>query len=240
MIVTHNFLTEKSKWYKQWWGIVLIFILFCLLAFVVWFSVVYVETFIKLVKNDYTQPAVMASEQQASNLINMKDLIDSSDPYLGSPNAPLKIIEFGDLLCPVCQQNYTVMRELVAKYPDKVQIFWINYPVISTLSVDYSVAAKCAAMQDKFWAFHDKVFASQDEADLYAITTFAQQIGLDLDFYDTCSQSQEVLAQIQEDYNIGQNLVITGTPTFVINGYLIEGYVPLSIWEQMIQRLDKK
>lgn len=232
-ITNYNTSVEK-KWYKKWWGVCLIFLILLVVGFAVWFLSLYLDILLKLYQGD-TADADNQQESQAQ--YQMQDIIDVNDPAEGLDDAKLQVVEFGDFRCPVCKKNYYIIRELTFKYPEKIQIIWKDYPVIAEDSVDFALAGECANEQGKFWAFHDKVFQMQDELTLEDFSKVAQQIGVNEQLFNACLKSQEIYSRMQSDFIKGEEVGVAGTPTFIINGYKVQGYIPMEFWEDILESL---
>jgi len=99
-----------------------------------------------------------------------------------------------------------------------------------------SEAAYCAGEQQKFWGFHDAVYAdtSSDASDA-ALTRFAQAAGLDGGRFSTCLASPQTKAAIERDAQQGADLGLTGTPGFFVNGRELNGAQPLQAFVDVIE-----
>jgi protein-disulfide isomerase len=226
-----NFLIVKKNWYRKPWGVALLVFLILLALALIWFAFVFLNAVVEI----YNKKLSTQVSTEKMTTYEMASLLETDDPYLGKKSAAVQIIEFGDFNCAICKNSYTVIRELAAKYPDDVIIYWKNYPVISLDSVDLAVAGECANEQDKFWPLHDKMFQMQGSVTADNLSTLAKQVGLDVEAFDFCLQKQNIRYKVQFDYDAAQKIKASGTPTFIINGYKIEGYVPMEIWEQLIE-----
>ncbi len=159
----------------------------------------------------------------------------SGRPTFGNPDARLVIVEFGDFYCPLCAQEFSIIRELMNRHQDGLKFIYRNFPTQGDNSVMAAAASLCANEQGKFWAMHDKLFLTVDKsftADI--VRHLAQQSGADLQQYDNCVKSKKYEAQILEDWQDALNLEVRGTPTFFVNGSKLEGVVKLADWEQII------
>lgn len=235
MVENHDFLTDKKKWYHRRWGKVLLFFIIIAIVVTIYFIYVFLTTFVEVYKT--TNITKLPADKLPP--YKVAELLEPDDPMLGNVTAPLVIIEFGDFNCPVCQRSYQNIRELASKYPDKVKIYWKNYPVVSLESVNLAIAAECAAEQNKFWPLHDKLFQMQGLVNEKNLPEIAKQVGLDVAKFNSCLQQANIKMRVQFDYDAAQKVEAAGTPTFIINGYKIEGYVPMEIWEKLISSISK-
>jgi protein-disulfide isomerase len=231
-----NFLIDGEKNFKKWyrggWGIVFFVLIILIAVFAAWFIYQYFNVLWGLL---FRLPDSKVSEQSAPYELSL--ILDSNDAYLGNVDAPLKIVEFGDFRCPVCQRNYSIIRELAFKYPQTVQVYWKNFPITSVESIDFALAAECANSQGKFWPFHDRLFQDQASLTVDDLPLVAMQVGLNQENFNECLSGKVFMMNVQEDFDAAQRISATGTPTFLINGYKIEGYMPMAVWEELVGKV---
>jgi protein-disulfide isomerase len=118
-------------------------------------------------------------------------------PRMGSPDAPVAVVMWGDYTCPGCARfAQETLPTLVAEYvaPGRVQFEFRNYSFRGPASVRAAEAAACAADQDRFWDLHLTLFANQngraDQAFSHEqLRSLAAAIGLDLEQYEWCMAS---------------------------------------------------
>lgn len=123
----------------------------------------------------------------------------------------------------------------------KVRFIYKEYPVVNgDLSVIASLAAQCAANQDKFEIMQDWLFSSEDWKNQDAVAKVgeaAKTLGLDAAAFDSCFNTQASLDPVIEDYREGQSFGIRGTPNFVINGRLVQGLLSAAEFSRIIDAL---
>jgi len=151
---------------------------------------------------------------------------------LGSPNAPVEVIEFADFECPACGQFATLTEPDVRTRlvnTGQVRVRYIDYPLpMHKNTWDASLAAACANDQGKFWEMHDALFANQDRWNGEAtrrprgvIADLAKGIGLDMTKYGSCMDADTHRAKIQSHLAEAEKRNIGQTPTFVFNGTVV-------------------
>lgn len=156
-------------------------------------------------------------------------------PWIGGKNAPITIVEFGDFQCPFCRAAETPLTELQKKYGDKIRLVYMDFPLgIHPDAFQAAEAARCASAQDKFWPYHDALFADQSKLDMAGLKATAKRLGLNTKEFDACLASKKYDADIRHDMAEGTSLGVTGTPTFFINGRELEGAQPLQNFERVI------
>ena len=144
-------------------------------------------------------------------------------PVLGSPNAPIHLVEFGDYQCPYCQQAYPVVKQLLENYGAKISFSFRDYPLpMHPQSPKAAEAVRCAGQQGKYWDFYNALFSDQK----LAVSDLKQEAGklaLDTAAFDKCLDSGEKTNAVAKDATEAQQLQLSGTPTFFINGRLFSG-----------------
>jgi protein-disulfide isomerase len=179
------------------------------------------------------QAAAVQPTQPPARLDNVS--VDN-DPSIGSPNAPVTIVEFSDFHCSFCRRFHDETYEAILdEYGDQVNFVYRDFPVVGGQQA--AEAAECAYEQDGFWPYHDALFANPQgysSADDYV--NLAVDQGLDGDQFRECYESGKYRDEIAADYNDGRNYGVTGTPTFFINGVRIVGAQPLDVFLQTIEQ----
>ncbi|MFA6391740.1 MAG: thioredoxin domain-containing protein [Patescibacteria group bacterium] len=146
-----------------------------------------------------------------------------TDPTIGKKDAKLTIFEYGDFGCAHCASMNTTMKKIVAEYPDTVQLVWKDYPTAS--SVDAAMAGRCAQIQDKFWEMHDLLFENSFFLNKGRFSDLAQDLGLDVEKFDTCVDSGTTALLVQESIDQAAGFEIDGTPYYFINDQEISGTI---------------
>jgi len=165
------------------------------------------------------------------------------DPVLGSPDAPVTMIEYSEYLCPFCQRFVLeTMPRIEEEYIDtgKVKLVFRDFPVHGQPAVSIAMVAECAADQDKFWEMHVMLFEraeewSQSEEILTTFQGYAEELGIDQDEFLNCLELGTTFERIQEDYNLAVQDGVGGTPTFLINGTLVVGAQPFEEFQRIIE-----
>lgn len=141
--------------------------------------------------------------------------------YKGANDAPVTLIEYSDYQCPYCKRHATaVMPELIKSYVDsgKVRFIMREYPIpnLHPRATAASEAALCARDQGQYWGMHDLLFADQRAMADQNFKDHAASMGLDVEAFSACLESDAHMVQIRADQAEGQKLGISGTPSFVV------------------------
>ena len=181
--------------------------------------------------------AWMGSTQTDPNAGTLTQAVTSDDWMKGTADGKMVIVEYSDFQCPTCAAFDPVMRNIIDEFGDQITFVYRHFPLqeIHKNATLAASAAEAAGLQGKFWEMHDELFDTQDSwaksTDALTIfTTYAQDIGLNVDQFLNDLSSTAVQNAIEEDYDSGLASGVGGTPTFYINGAqlgdLPRGYEP--------------
>jgi protein-disulfide isomerase len=158
-----------------------------------------------------------------------------ADRIKGDSAARVWLIVVSDFQCPWCKRWHDetaprVLQEYVES--GKVRMAYVHYPLdMHPHAVPAAEASMCAAAQEKFWPFHDSLFATQEEwaALRNAAPVFeriAASIGLDTAAWSQCLRDDVMLGMIQADIDRGKQAGARSTPTFFVDQRMIAGAAP--------------
>ena len=164
----------------------------------------------------------------------------------GDPNAPVTIVEFSDFKCPYCALFATNTLPSLREYYVRTGKVRFAYKHIATLgpeSIQAAEASECAAEQDQFWAYHDRIFADQvtksGELNKEMLVKLAADTGLETEAFSECLASGRYTEQVKTQTEEAKRLGIRATPGFVINNSFMMGAQPYAAFARMInEELD--
>lgn len=166
-------------------------------------------------------------------------LIEGNGNYwTGAKEPKITIVEFADFSCPKCKNSYFTLKQVMEKYGGSVRLVHRDYPVIADYSMDLAHAARCAGEQGLFWQMHGKLYENQPVSDLETVRKLVEQIGVNMIKFDDCTEKSRFVNAIEKNYSDATTLGIAGTPTWFINGHKIEGDLPLSTFQEIIEELQ--
>ncbi|GAB4404980.1 MAG: hypothetical protein OHK0052_27260 [Anaerolineales bacterium] len=145
---------------------------------------------------------------------------------MGDPNAPIKITEFSDFQCPACKLFHDrTFAQLVKEYVETGQVYYTYRSMglwIGQESVDAIEAAYCAGEQNKFWEYHEVLFANQGAENAGLLTqkrllAFGEVVpGLEMQAFTECVKDNRFNDAINADRANGDAAQVKGTPSFLI------------------------
>jgi protein-disulfide isomerase len=170
---------------------------------------------------------------------------------LGSDDAKVTIVEFGDYQCTWCYRWHEGTKDtLVADYVDtgKVRFLFKDFPINDLSDRASSLAAEasyCAADQGKYWEYHDKVYSNWDGENTGWVTRvslekFARDAGVsDMSAFSDCLDSGKHAGVVRENYNLARSIGLDATPSFILmtegeTPKLLRGAHPYSTFEREI------
>jgi protein-disulfide isomerase len=169
--------------------------------------------------------------------------VSDADRVKGDVDAPVTIIEYSDFQCPYCQRFYEqTLGSIVENYVDsgQVNIVYRHFPLSFHQNAQIAAeASECAGDQDMFWELHDIMFdrGAGDGTGLARadLESYASELGMDLDAFSECLDSGKYTEKVENDMATGATQGVRGTPGFLVNGVLVSGAQPYSVFEAAIE-----
>jgi protein-disulfide isomerase len=172
---------------------------------------------------------------------------------LGDASAPVTIDVFEDFQCPACQRftentEPLVIQNLVAA--GKARYVFHNYPFLdgggagsSGESDQAANAAMCANEQEKFCEMHGSLYDNWNGENQGAFSNrrlqaIAESIGLDTDAFNSCFSANKYESEIQADFDLGESMGVSGTPTVFVNGNPVVQGNQVPSYEQIAQAVN--
>ena len=155
-------------------------------------------------------------------------------PSIGPRDALVTIYEYSDFQCPFCRQARSTVESVLAAFEGKVRLVFKHLPLpMHPRAFPAAIAAHCAQQEGQFWAFHDRLFESDDLSD-EGLVKIARDLGLNRGKFDTCIASEGARMAVLQDINEARRAGFSGTPTFVINRSVIRGSLSLTEFQRAI------
>lgn len=182
-----------------------------------------------------------------------KELPNPDGLSLGDPNAPAVIDVFEDFQCPACQFFSESVEPLIIEYlvvTGKARLVYRNYPFIDGNgasnggeSDQAANAAMCANEQDKFWEMKAIIYANWNGENLGNLSNrrlqaMADEVGLDMDAFNACFNENRYRADIQADFDYGQEIGVSGTPSVFVNGQKVGEPGKIATFQEIAVAVD--
>ena len=138
------------------------------------------------------------------------------------------LVEFLDFECEACGAVYPVIEEIRKQYDGQITYVPRYFITNHANSMNAAIAVEAASQQGKFEEMYQKLFESQSEwaeqqdSQADKIRGYAEELGLDMDAFDAAVADPATQARVEEDHNAGMSLGVRGTPTFFLNGELLQ------------------
>jgi len=168
---------------------------------------------------------------------------EAKGPVKGAPHAPVEIVEFSDFQCPHCKRAWPKIEQLMSQAPNARLVFE-NFPLSNIHKWADRAAgyADCIARKspDQFWKFAQEVFDQQEQINeqnaVEKLNAIATDSGADAAATATCADSSETKVRVNQQYQLGVSLGVTGTPTLFLNGRKIANVndTPIEIMKEMV------
>jgi protein-disulfide isomerase len=160
-----------------------------------------------------------------------------TSPARGPSDAKVTIVEFSDFQCPFCSRATATVDELLKLYGGKLRVVFKQNPLPFHPEAGIAAeAALAAGDQGKFWEMHDLLFKNRDELKRPNLEKKAQELGLDLAKFKAALDIDAHKRQIQADQGLAAQLGARGTPTFFINGVMLQGAQPIDAFKKVIDQ----
>lgn len=203
----------------------------------------YLEGKVAGVQTAVAQPTVPTppAGPQGPTTVNVK--VTADDPVKGNPNAKLTVVEFADYQCPFCARFQTdTLPSILKDYVDtgKAKFVFKNLAFLGKESTDAANAALCAKEQNKFWEYHDKLFAGQNGENQggFAVANlkkFAVDLGLNPVSFNDCLDKQKYNAQVLADNAEANRNGFQSTPSVAVGSTPIIGAQPYPQFKTAIE-----
>lgn len=195
------------------------------------------------------QRFLQSARQARSGVRGSAQVSVSGKPSLGSPDAPVTMVEFSDYQCPFCKRYISQVFPTIKKdYIDtgKLRYVFRDFP-IATLhprAMKAHEAAHCAGEQNRYWEMHDILFEKSKDFSVPALERYAKEVGLNGDQFNDCLQTGRYASKVEKEISDGRKVGVSGTPSFVIGpsgsgekitGTVVVGARPHATFKQVIE-----
>jgi protein-disulfide isomerase len=165
-------------------------------------------------------------------------------PSIGTPGAPVVLVEFSDFECPFCREQAKMLStNLLSTYPKQVRLYFVDFPLESLhpWAKAGAMMGRCIFHQNAsaFWDYHDWIFEHQEEINpdnlKDKVLEFAKGKGIDSDQLSKCIDTRATEEEVDMTRAEGKDLGINSTPTLFVNGRRMVGTIQ---WEDLKRVID--
>jgi serine/threonine-protein kinase len=154
----------------------------------------------------------------------------SATPTKGPPDAPVKVVEYSDFLCPYCRSLAGAFAGFLPQSQGRVAVYFKHYPLDASCNAKLkqtvhegacllALGAVCAQEAGRFWPYHDKVFEKAGEkATRDQVLGFAAEAGLNVASFNECLDRPAARERVAADIEEGARIGVHATPTILVNG----------------------
>jgi protein-disulfide isomerase len=159
-----------------------------------------------------------------SNSFQLADPLGPTDHVRGPEHAPVTVVEYGDFQCPQCKQAVGAVKQVLARFENQVRFAFRHFPLVGVHphALRAAEAAECAAGQGRFWEMHDLLFEKQSHLEPAHLFDHARSLGLDMARFTAEMDDEIYLQRVREHQKSGEASGVRATPTFFVNGNLVD------------------
>jgi len=157
-------------------------------------------------------------------MFNLTIPLSATDHVIGPSHATISVVEYGDFECPNCKQAAPAVKLLLRHFDDRVRFAYRHFPLeeVHPHALHAAEAAECAGGQRRFWPMHDVLFDNQRHLKLPQLREYAERLELDMGRYSTEMDEAFYLQRIREHVEGGKASGVRATPTFFVNGTIVD------------------
>jgi protein-disulfide isomerase len=174
-------------------------------------------------------------QRQAFHLVQP---LGPADHVRGPDHARVTVVEYGDFECPHCKKAVGAVNLMLKRFGEQVRFAFRSFPLegVHPHALLAAEAAECAAGQGRFWEMHDLLFERQSHLELRRLFDYARMLGLDMARFTAEMDDEIYLQRVRENQRSGDASGVRGTPTFFVNGGLLDVSYGLHVLLDAVQR----
>ncbi len=208
------------------------------------------QLYAKIIENGATEPKFIDAPNAPSPAAQPEPSADkvyqipvaAKSPVKGAANAKVTIYQFSDFQCPFCSRVEPTVKQVMDTYAGKVKFIWRNYPLPFHQNAMPAAEAAWEVFEqggsDKFWKMHELMFSNQQALSREDLEKYAGQVGgINMAKLKAALDTNKHKATIQADIDaVTKAGAQIGTPSFFINGKLLQGAQPFEAFKAAIDK----
>ena len=169
-----------------------------------------------------TNPMLNSMNEESE--LTITQLMENASPIIGSQNAEISIVEFGDYQCTFCYKfHQNTLNTIQSDYIDsgKINYVYRDFPLNGSDSILAAEATYCANDQENYWQYHNLLFENWAGENtgwitMNSLTQFAVDLKLDISEFKNCLTSHKYYQKVIDNENYAKKININATPSFLI------------------------
>ena len=182
------------------------------------------------------EDASLARDVQMVSTHNDVIFNNPNDWVGGNPNGDITLVEFMDYRCGYCRKAYSEVEELIES-DGNIRFVVKEFPILgeaSMLSAQFAIALRQLHGDEAYEKAHDALIALRGEPNTETLTRLAEDLGYPAQPVLQRMGAPEVMAVIEANYQLAQQMDISGTPAFVMGDAVMRGYAPLEVMRDFV------
>lgn len=163
------------------------------------------------------------------------EIPEGDAPGIGPKDAPIRLVEYTDYECPFCGRARDAVNQVLKEYKGKVRYVIKDFPLsFHKNAFKAHEAAHCAGEQGKYFEMNSKIWTNQRAITEEDLKKYSSEIRLKKKDFEDCLSSGKFAALIRQNVQEGQDVGVSGTPAFFINGRPLSGARPFETFKEII------
>jgi protein-disulfide isomerase len=182
-----------------------------------------------------------SAQQDVTDLAALHAAPENGEMAMGPETAKVTVVEYASATCPHCADFHkNTFPALKSEYIDtgKIRFIFREFPLNDAALAGFMLA-RCAP-KEKYFPILDVVFSTLNEwtkDPLNGLKGISQQAGLTAEQFDACMKNETVAKQILATRGVGEKFGVAGTPTFFVNGKVLNGETSIEEFRKVIDPL---
>lgn len=172
--------------------------------------------------------------------IEKNKLVTPEAHTIGNKDANVWLVEFSDFQCPSCHAFAHTVTELANTHKDTLSVAYRHFPLPQhPYAVKAAIAAESGGRQGKFWEMGQLLFDNQDNLSDSVVASLAASLSLNMEKFSSDSADPSIKALIDADTRCSEQLGLTATPTFFLNGVKLDVGTPGELKKKVEEAINR-
>jgi protein-disulfide isomerase len=180
--------------------------------------------------------AGLARDTQIIAANSARIFANPNDWVSGNPEGDITLVEFMDYRCGYCRKAYDEVEKLIAT-DGNIRFVVKEFPILgeaSMMSSQFAIALRQLHGDEVYGKAHDTLMTLRGEPTVETLTRLAEDLGVEAQPVLDRMNAPEVMAVIQDNYMLAEQMDITGTPAFILGDSILRGYAPLDVMRDFV------